>query len=140
MSQHYYMNDFSEDANKRTKLFHRIAEQNNMTVLPGRYGGEYNNDMIAIGDKHNSPTLWLGLKVTGDKGDLQLDKHSMGGFLQFSSNWLKMVITSLHLQTKHHDASNFIEQALITQTLSLGVVYIDIETKQPNVLPMAIQD
>lgn len=45
------MNDFSEDAIRRTSLFTRVAERNNMKVLLGRYGGEYNNDMVAISEK-----------------------------------------------------------------------------------------
>ena len=138
-SQHYFMNEFSDDAIKRTDLFKRIAEQNDMQVLPGCYGGEYNNDMLAIGKQYNEVIVWLGIKVTGVGGDLQLDRKSMGSFLQFSTDWFKMVIVSLRLLGAENTAG-LIEEGLLKRTLKLGLLYIDLESGEPSVLPMAIQD
>jgi hypothetical protein len=48
----YQLNEFSIDARRRSDIFIKLARQQGLEVLTGRYGGEYNNDMLAAGDNN----------------------------------------------------------------------------------------
>ncbi len=135
----YQMNDFSVDARRRSEMFIKVAKQQGFEVLPGRYGGEYNNDMLAAGEKNGQFMLILGMKITGSDGGIQLDKHSMGAFLQLSKSWLEMVVYSLRLSDKHSSIADKIEMHTQQESISLAVTYIDMDTKQLNMLPLNIQ-
>lgn len=60
----FALNEFSDDAKDRSALFESLARKEGFIVLPGRYGGEYNNDMLAIRQSDDQTILMLGLKVT----------------------------------------------------------------------------
>lgn len=135
----YFLNDFSQEALTRTKIFTKVAEQNNLIVLPGRYGGEFNNDLIAVKEQNDGISLFLGIKTLGEDGGVQLDTHSMGQYLQCSKPWLSMVVQSLKLSKNHLAIADKIEQSTNNETIQLVVVYIDTNSKQLNMLPLKIQ-
>lgn len=135
----YHMNVFSSDARKRSDIFTKVINKQGFTILPGRYGGEYNNDMLAAGEKEGQFMLLLGMKTTGSDGGIQLDSYSMGDFLQFSKNWLMMVVQSLRLGGKELTLADKIEQHTQTGDISLSVVYLDLNSKELNIIPVAMQ-
>ncbi|ESE40928.1 hypothetical protein [Shewanella decolorationis] len=136
----YQMNEYSTDARRRSDIFVTVAEQQGLEVLPGRFGGEYNNDMLAAGEKNGQFLLMLGMKITGSDGGIQLDKQSMGCFLQFSKPWLDMVIYSLRLSGTQFAIADKIERHVKDNTISLAIAFIDMETKKLNIIPLTIQD
>jgi len=132
----YPMNVFSEDGQRRTKLFSNICNNSSWQLLPGRFGGEYNNDMLAYQVKDDNITLYLGLKlIKADKG-IQLDQLSMGNFNQFSYRWLKTVAYSTSLDEKTIGFSNKLTEVINTDKLNLIVVYLDLSSQQMNLLPI----
>lgn len=60
--------------------------------------------------------------------------------MQLSTNWLKMVIASLRLLNGYSEEANFIEASFIDGSLTLGLVFIELENQKMNILPMALQD
>ncbi|MCE1239680.1 MAG: hypothetical protein LWW83_07185 [Azonexaceae bacterium] len=116
------MNAYSEEARIRSSLFESIAHRYGFSVIEGRFGGEYNNDQLALKEQNGRTLLLLGLKATGPKGDLQLDQMSMGPFLQFSSEWLSAVIQSLKLSRSQYANAAAIEQARNSKSLDLVVL------------------
>ncbi len=63
----YQMNEYSTDARRRSDIFVTVAEQQGLEVLPGRFGGEYNNDMLAAGEKNGQFLLMLGTEGSPHK-------------------------------------------------------------------------
>ena len=134
------MNEFSTDAVKRSGLFESIASRQGLTILPGRFGGEYNNDMVAIGDNGDDFILLFGLKTVEEGRDIQLDRMAIGPFLQGSSEWLKLIVYSMELYDEL-DATLMakFKEHVENKTISLNLLYLDLDEKQMNILPLAIQ-
>lgn len=72
------MNDLSKDAQVRSQLFESFVGRYNATLVPGQYGGDYNNDQLAMSESDGKVTLFLGLKLFDSQGGLQLDPASLG--------------------------------------------------------------
>ncbi|WP_281214071.1 hypothetical protein [Shewanella insulae] len=134
----YQMNEFSHDARQLAGIFSDFVNGKKMTLLPGRYGGEYNNDMLAFGEMDGRQTLLLGLKVTGTDGGIQLDRMSMGPFTQCTLPWLRMVLHSLVSLGGQESLISNIEQALASGELLMAVVFIDRDTRKLNMLPVVL--
>ncbi|STQ91128.1 hypothetical protein [Iodobacter fluviatilis] len=132
----YALHEYSEYAIKRSSIFVSTVENDGFEVLPGRYGGEYNNDMLAIGKskEQDKDILLLGLKVTGDDGDLQLDMKSLGSHRQLSSEWLDVVVYSLRLSEQGCHFAERIAAALAADRLVTGVVYLDGEDEKVKLI------
>jgi hypothetical protein len=116
------MNAYSEEARIRSSLFESIVLRYGFRVIEGRFGGEYNNDQLALKEQDGRTLLLLGLKATSPKGDLQLDQMSMGPFLQFSPEWISAVIQSLKLSQSQYANAVAIEQARNSKKLDLVVL------------------
>lgn len=128
------MNTFSDEAEIRTQLFVSLATKDGLTVLPGRYGGEYNNDMLAVKDIDGKTLLVLGLKVSDDEGNQQLDMQSMGAHRQFSPEWLDTIIYSLGLLQEGKPHANKIAAAKEAGRLKMGLVCLDRTDEQVSIL------
>lgn len=135
----YQMNEYSADARRRSDIFVTVAKQQDLEILAGRFGGEYNNEMLAAGEKNGQFLLILGMKTTGSDGGIQLDKLSMGSFLQFSKPWLNMVVYSLRLSGTQLAIADKIESHVKDGSISLAVAFIDMETKKLNIIPLTVQ-
>ncbi|WP_311970806.1 hypothetical protein [Pseudomonas baltica] len=72
------MNKLNEQAQLRSRLFASLVAKQGANVMPGRYGGGYNNDQLAYQENDGVVTLLLGLKLTGDDVGIQLDTESLG--------------------------------------------------------------
>ena len=131
------MNTFSQAARTRSQLFESLVKKDGYNLINGRFGGEYNNDQLAIKVDRGVVTLLLGLKATGQSGDLQLDQMSMGPFVQFSNEWISAVIQCLKLDHKQNTIASQIEEARNTKKLILGVLLINKLTKDMTVLRIA---
>lgn len=133
----YAMNDFSDEARTRSELFMSLAKKEGLAVFPGRYGGEFNNDMLAVRQIDGQTILALGLKVTDHNGDLQLDTMSMGPHHQFSSEWLDAVIYSLNLSDTGRHYAHMLASAKEAGTLTTGVVLLDRTDQQVKVISIS---
>ena len=120
----YAMNVFSPEAATRSKLFESLVRKEGFSLISGRFGGEFNNDQLAIRIDGGRTQLLLGLKVTDEAGNLQLDTQSMGPYQQFSRNWLLAVCHALKLDPAHSSHGQAIEKALAGSALILGVLMI----------------
>lgn len=120
----YAMNVFSRQAADRSKLFEEVVSRDGFALISGRFGGEFNNDQLAIRVATGTTQLVLGLKVTDDTGGLQLDPQSMGPYQQFSRNWLLAVIHALKLDPAQASHGKSIETAFADGTLVLGVLMV----------------
>lgn len=119
----YAMNVFSQEAVNRSKLFESlVSKEKGFTLIGGRFGGEFNNDQLSIRSENGTTQLLLGLKVTDEAGNLQLDTQSMGPYQQFSRNWLLTVSHALKLDPAQASHGKAIERALADGTLVLGVL------------------
>lgn len=67
------MNNQSEQAIIRSRLFESLMQRHGAVLIPGRYGGDYNNDQLGFAEVDGEVTLFLGLKILDDEGGLQLD-------------------------------------------------------------------
>ncbi len=128
--------NLSESAKQRSQLFTSLVEKDGLGVLPGRYGGDYNNDMLAMSNgNHGAPILVLGLKVTGADGGVQLDMSSMGPLRQLSKEWLKTVTFGLRQSDTAAGAfADSIERAMAANTLVTGLLILDRVTQKVNML------
>ena len=125
MKPNYAMNVFSKEAVNRSKLFESlISKEKGFTLIDGRFGGEFNIDQLSIRSENGTTQLLLGLKVTDEAGNLQLDPQSMGPYQQFSRNWLLTVIHALKLDPAQASHGEAIERALADGTLILGVLMV----------------
>ena len=135
------MNVFSSDAKKRSSLFTRLCNEHNWNILPGRFGGEYNNDMLAYEEKDEELRLILGVKVIRLSEDgLQLDQHSMGDFIQFSKGWLDVVTYTLSLNTQTKQTSNLISEAIKLNKIKLIIMYLNTEKGDVGFVPITMLD
>ena len=126
----------SESAKQRSQLFTSLVEKDGLGVLPGRYGGDYNNDMLAMSNgNQGAPILVLGLKVTGADGGVQLDRSSMGPLRQLSKEWLKTVTFGLRQSDAAAGAfADRIERAMAANTLVTGLLILDRVTQKVTML------
>lgn len=111
------MNTNSPEARQRSELFESISKRHGFIILNGRWGGEFNNDQLALQEQDGKTILLLGLKVTSPSGDLQLDQMSLGPFVQLSPLWISAVIQCLKLDKEQADISSKIERAQKSNTL-----------------------
>ena len=132
------MNVFSQEAKLRSQLFESVSNKYGFEEIKGRFGGEFNNDQLAIKKQDGRTILLLGLKATGPSGDLQLDQMSMGPFLQFSSDWVKAVIECLKIDRQQQIIGFQIELARNTKKLDLVVLLFDRVTKETKFLAVGV--
>lgn len=134
------MNVFSQEARLRTGLFESIANRYGFDLINGRWGGEFNNDQLAIKEQDGRTILLLGLKSTSPSGDLQLDQMSMGPFLQFSSNWLSAVIQCLKIDRMQLLTATKIEFARDVKALDFVVLLVDKNNKDVKFLKVTVPE
>jgi hypothetical protein len=132
------MNAFSQEAKLRSQLFESVSKKYGFKEINGRFGGEFNNDQLAIKEQDGRTILLLGLKATGPSGDLQLDQMSMGPFLQFSADWVKAVIECLKIDRQQYITAFQIELARNTKKLDLVVLLFDRVTKETKFLAVGV--
>jgi hypothetical protein len=134
------MSIFSREAADRSKLFESFAQRHGFTLLRGRFGGEYNNDQLSIRGEKGSTQLLLGLKVSDESGNVQLDPSSMGPYQQFSKNWLLTVSYALKLDPTQSLHGEAIEKALTDRTLSLFVLALIKPSREAVLVSIALPD
>lgn len=122
------MNQFCQKAKVWDDLFSNVATGQGLTLLPGRYGGEYNNDQVAVGKLHGDFVVFFGIKLDHGAG-LQLDTLALGPFMQGSADWLTM-IHHIMQRTPDIDAALSAEfnQHLQANTIAVHVLFIDTAT------------
>lgn len=117
--------ELSSQALVRSELFESITTREGCKSIKGRFGGEYNNDQLAmLVQDDGKVTLMLGLKIS-DNGDVQLDNMSMGGFQQFSEKWLLAVLEYLKNSDNDISISEQLALAWKTNKLILGLLCMD---------------
>ncbi|WPN20786.1 hypothetical protein [Pseudomonas marginalis] len=132
------MNNLSKDAQVRSQLFESLVGRYNATLIPGRYGGDYNNDQLAISEADGNVTLFLGLKLLDSEGALQLDAASLGPHLQYSKPWFSALIASLKCSPDTVQFSVKIESVLAKILLVACVICMDPVTQDIKLLRIAI--
>lgn len=85
-----------EQAKVRSELFESIASRSGFELIPGRYGGDFNNDQLAIKLDEGAAQIMLGLKTLDEDGGVQLDCYSLGNYMQLEDEWLDVAIYSLN--------------------------------------------
>ena len=136
----YAMNVFSKEAANRSRLFESLVSKEGFALIGGRFGGEFNNDQLSIRIAGGTTQLLLGLKVTDDAGNLQLDTQSMGPYQQFSRNWLLTVSHALKLDPTQASHGKAIESALADGTLVLGILMVTKPDGQVRMLRITLPD
>lgn len=115
-----------QEEDLRVDLFKSIVEQDGLTIIPGHYGGEHCYESLAIArTANNTVTLMLGLKVTDEEGNILLSSNSLGAHMQYSPEWIQILIFSLSLSDELKGFSEMIAEAHKTDTLVRGVLYVD---------------
>ncbi|WP_342308090.1 hypothetical protein WLF14_21550 [Pseudomonas fluorescens] len=132
------MNNLSKDAQVRSQLFESLVGRYNATLIPGRYGGDYNNDQLAISEADGNVTLFLGLKLLDSQGALQLDAASLGPHLQYSKPWFSALVASLKVSLDTVKFSINIESALSQTLLVACVVCMDPVTQDIKLLRILV--
>lgn len=132
------MNNQSEQAKIRSRLFESLVQRHEAVLVPGRYGGDFNNDQLGFVEKDGEVTLFLGLKILGDEGGLQLDNSSLGPHVQYSTFWLKALIQCLKLDSETVGYSNKIEAAMGNDSLVAAVICMDGNTQEIKVFRVAV--
>jgi hypothetical protein len=132
------MNNLSKDAQVRSQLFESLVGRYNATLIPGRYGGDYNNDQLAISEADGNVTLFLGLKLLDSQGALQLDAASLGPHLQYSKPWFSALVASLKVSLNTVEFSIKIESALSQKLLVACVVCMDPVTQDIKLLRILV--
>ncbi|AOT09540.1 hypothetical protein [Pseudoalteromonas luteoviolacea] len=134
------LNEFSKDAKNRSEFFYNFVKNQNLTLLPGRYGGEYNNDHVAIGEENGEFLLFFGTKIQPEGEGIQLDPHAMGPFMQGSVEWLKMIVLAMR-QSKGLDEATLtrFEQAIDTRSIRVSVLFVDLEKRGLSLLPIYVE-
>jgi len=110
----------------------------NALVLPGRYGGDYNNDQLAIVEGDGKVTLMLGLKLLEDNGGLQLDNASLGPHTQYSNSWIRALVGCLSCNPETENVSVKINQALEAGALDAVVLILNQDSHQVSLLKINI--
>jgi hypothetical protein len=132
------MNHLSEKAKEITQLFESLVLRQGAVLIPGRYGGDYNNDQLAIFESNGGVTLLLGLKLLDAKGGLQLDTASLGPHTQYSKPWLNALVASLNCLQETTPLAMKIDSAMDKGTLVACVVCLDVETQEVKMLRVAV--
>jgi hypothetical protein len=132
------MNNQSEQAKIRGRLFESLLQRYGAVLVPGRYGGDFNNDQLAFTEKDGEVTLFLGLKILGGEGGLQLDDSSLGPHVQYSKSWLKALVQCLKLDSESVGCSAKIEAAMINNSLVAAVICMDSNSQEVKVFRVAV--
>lgn len=117
--------NMNEQVRQRASLFESVAVRRGFRILPGKYGGDFQSDQLAIQVANGKTTLLLGPLVTSSDGDLQLDMSSMGGHMQYSREWIieaTRVLTSVY--ARHEDAETILN-SFKNGSLYLGAFLIE---------------
>ena len=132
------MNNLSKDALLRSQLFESLVDRYKATLIPGRYGGDYNNDQLAISEGDGNVTLFLGLKLLDSQGGLQLDAASLGPHVQYSKSWLCALVASLKGSSDTVQFAVKIDSALTQNLLLACVVCMSPVTQDIKLLRIAV--
>lgn len=129
------MNEFSEQSGLRSRLFESFVTRQGATVLPGRYGGDYNGDQLAyMALPDQKIVLLLGVKVPSKNGDVQLDRYSLGDHMQFSPDWVAVLVFSLALADATKVAASVIADAQRDGRLTTALLILKPEDANPLVV------
>lgn len=132
------MNNLPKDAQVRSKFFESLVGRYNATLIPGRYGGDYNNDQLAISEDNGNVTLFLGLKLLDSQGGLQLDAASLGPHVQFSKPWFCALVASLKSSADTVQLAVKIDSALAQNLLLACVVCMNPVAQEVKLLRIAV--
>lgn len=132
------MNSQSEQAIVRSKLFEWLVNKYGGVLIPGRYGGDFNNDQLGFAEAAENVTLFLGLKILDGEGGLQLDSASLGPHVQYSAPWLKALVQCLKLNAETTQYSVKIEAAMSRGDLIAAVICMDSNSKEMKVFRVAV--
>ncbi|EJM15016.1 hypothetical protein PMI21_03444 [Pseudomonas sp. GM18] len=132
------MNNQSEQAIIRSRLFESLVQRHGAVLIPGRYGGDFNNDQLGFAEVDGEVTLLLGLKILDDEGGLQLDNSSLGPHVQYSTSWLKALIQCLKLDSETIGYSMKIEAAMSRGSLVAGVICMNGKSQEIKMLRVAV--
>lgn len=139
-SRTYALHEHCEVGRERARLFLFFVDSLGFSLLPGRYGGELNNDMLAIGEKEGKTVLLLGLKAVDEAGGVHIDQMSMGPHKQLSDAWLDAVAYSLSLQEETSHFAAAISFAKDSRTLERTIVFADPAVNMFRTLVVAYED
>jgi len=126
----------NEQAQVRAELFESIMTRNGYEVVPGRYGGEYNNDQIAIQISDDQSSLMLGLKSLNEDGSGQLDTMSLGSNMQLSDEWLDAVVACLDVNPETKVFADKIKIVKSHKSFTRGMVVINLLSKAISYIPI----
>lgn len=132
------MNNRSEQAALRSKLFASLVGKQGAVVLPGRYGGDYNNDHLAYVENGDTLTLILGLKVLEEEGGVHLDNASLGPHTQYTKPWFMALIGSLAQDPETKSIAVRIEKSLRDDMLVGAIICLDQATQQVSMFKVEI--
>jgi hypothetical protein len=121
--------EHSDVRRDRAILFTLFAQARNYSVIPGRYGGEFDSDMLALGEKGGQTVLVLGLKALDADGGIQIDTHSLGGHKQLTAEWLDILVSSLGQSEETSHFADAISFARDSGTLALELLYVEPATR-----------
>lgn len=133
-------NDFSESARLRKELFESMCTERGATILPGRYGGKYNSNMLALYEKNGASMLILGIVDTNKSGGIQLDTHSLGDHMQLSPKWIDVLIYSLRLSPSSREFSEHLERSRASDSLSTACMYINSDTQEVGMIKINVPE
>lgn len=134
------MNKLNEQAQLRSRLFASLVAKQGANVMPGRYGGDYNNDQLAYQENNGVVTLLLGLKLTGDDGGVQLDTESLGPHTQYTKPWCSALVQCLLLNPESVPYGEKIKVALDSGKLVAEVVGMNAETHAVFMIKVEVGD
>lgn len=122
--------EYLERVALRQKLFESLCNKNQAEILPGRYGGAYNSNMLALYESSNLTLLVLGLLELDGEGGLQLDPHSLGNHVQFSEEWLDVLIFSFAAAADTRDIASHLAKCRAAGSLQKACMYLHPETQE----------
>lgn len=131
------MDNQSDQAKIRSSLFESITLRDGCELIPGRYGGDYNNDQLAIRKNGDSVILLLGLKLFDKSGETYLDKSSLGPFMQLSAPWLDALVQCLKIDSATTKFAEIIEHARREGQLVTGIACLNKETNDVQIIRIA---
>jgi hypothetical protein len=132
------MNNQSEQAIIRSRLFESLVQRHGAVLVPGRYGGDYNNDQLGFVEIGGEVKLFLGLKILDDEGGLQLDSSSLGPHLQYSIPWFKALVQCLKLNSESVEYSSKIEIAMGRGSLLAWVICMNSSSQEITMFRVAV--
>ena len=131
------MNDnLSDQAKIRSELFESIMNRSGYEIVPGRYGGEYNNDQIAIKIDAESATLMLGLKSLNEDGSGQLDAMSLGSNMQLTDEWIEAVIACLNINPETKNFAQKVKAVKAHKDFTRAMVAVNLSTEKISYIPI----